>query len=326
MDSVSQLVLGASVSMAVAGRKIPLWQAAVVGAVCGTLPDLDVFIDHGDAIRNMTLHRTNSHSLFWLTLFSPLIAGLITLCKHQPSLFGRWWLAVWLVLITHPLLDVFTVYGTQLGLPFTDRPFAIGSIFIIDPLFTLPLLVGGICALWLRGRAGIRSNALGLTLGCLYLAWSVAAQSWVREHVSQQLAAAGEKPAPLLVTPTPLNTLQWRLLRMQGNQYSEAYFSLLHPHKAIEFKSYPRDMALFSRLQGNWHVDRVAWFSHGFFSMKKLNGRVYITDLRMGEEPHYSFTFDLGPEPLHNSTVVPSRLPFNRPPLAKAWRKLITRF
>ena len=77
MDSVSQLVLGAAVSVAVMGRRVPVWQAAVVGAVCGTLPDLDVFIDHGDAIRNMTLHRTESHALLYLTLISPLIAWLV---------------------------------------------------------------------------------------------------------------------------------------------------------------------------------------------------------------------------------------------------------
>ncbi|SFM91192.1 inner membrane protein [Izhakiella capsodis] len=326
MDFLTQFLLGASVSVAVAGRKIPLWLAAAVGAACGTLPDFDVFIDHGDAIRNMTLHRTNSHSLFWLTLISPLIAVLLTFCKGQPSLFGRWWLIVWLSLITHPLLDIFTVYGTQLGLPFTDRPFAIGSISIIDPLFTLPLLIGCVCALWLRGRNGLKINATGLSLGGFYLAWSVMAQSWVSEQVSKQLAAAGEKPAPLLVTPTLYNTLQWRLVRLHEKGYSEAYFSLLHPYKPIEFKHYPRDMALFARLKGNWYVERVAWFSHGFFSMSKLNGRVHITDLRMGDEPHYTFTFDLGPEPLRNSTVVPSRLPFNRPPVAQAWRKLMARF
>ena len=76
MDSVSQLVLGASVTMAVMGRRALLWQSALVGAFCGTLPDLDVFLDHGDAIRNMTLHRTESHALIWLTLLSPLLAWL----------------------------------------------------------------------------------------------------------------------------------------------------------------------------------------------------------------------------------------------------------
>ena len=47
-----------------------------------------------------------------------------------------------LTLLAHPVLDAFTVYGTQLLLPFSDYPAGLGSIFIIDPLFTVPLLAG----------------------------------------------------------------------------------------------------------------------------------------------------------------------------------------
>ena len=90
MDSVSQLLLGASVSVAAMGRRTPLWQAAAVGAVCGTLPDLDVFIDHGDAIRNMTLHRTESHALLWLTLASPLLAWLIAGLFRRGVSWQQW--------------------------------------------------------------------------------------------------------------------------------------------------------------------------------------------------------------------------------------------
>jgi hypothetical protein len=72
MDSLSQLALGASVGMAVMGRRTALWKSAAWGAVAGTLPDLDVVIDHGDALLNMVLHRAESHALLYLTLLAPL--------------------------------------------------------------------------------------------------------------------------------------------------------------------------------------------------------------------------------------------------------------
>ena len=143
--------------------------AGAGGAVAGTLPDLDVFIDHGDAIRNMTLHRTESHALLWLTLVAPLLlAGGWR--DAQPAALARRCLAIWLALITHPLLDLTTVYGTQLGLPLTDYPFAIGSMFIIDPLYTLPLLFALIVALWRRDACGLRWNQAGLLISTLYRA------------------------------------------------------------------------------------------------------------------------------------------------------------
>ena len=84
MDSLSQIALGASVGVAVMcssraadGRRTAVWKAALWGAVCGTLPDLDVFVDHGDAIRNMVMHRSESHALFWLSLLSLPLAALI---------------------------------------------------------------------------------------------------------------------------------------------------------------------------------------------------------------------------------------------------------
>ena len=68
MDSLSQFALGGAVGVAVMGRRSAVWKAAMWGAMTATLPDLDPFIDHGDPISNMTLHRADSHALFWLSL------------------------------------------------------------------------------------------------------------------------------------------------------------------------------------------------------------------------------------------------------------------
>ncbi|MBP2170684.1 inner membrane protein [Erwinia toletana] len=325
MDSVSQLVLGASVSMAVMGRKAPLWQAALTGAICGTLPDMDVFVDHGDAIRNMTLHRTESHSLFWLTLLSPILAWLIAILTGQRQQWLRWWGAVWLALITHPLLDLMTVYGTQLGLPFTNFPFAISSIYIVDPLYTLPLLICLVVALCLRGKRGLWWNTLGLTLSTLYLGWSVLAQSYATHQIKAEMARQHLTADQLLVTPTAFNTLVWRVLVMTPEGYAEGFWSLLSPQRPLQLSHHERGAALYQRYKANWYVERVAWFSHGFFAMREQRGHLLITDLRMGEDPHYTFTFDLG-KPAQQQAVAASRQEMPRPSLASSfslwWRRL----
>jgi inner membrane protein len=45
-----------------------------------------------------------------------------------------------LVLLSHPLLDSFTSYGTQLFWRMMPTPAAWSSFFIIDPLYTAPLI------------------------------------------------------------------------------------------------------------------------------------------------------------------------------------------
>ncbi len=119
MDSLTQFALGSAIGIAVMGRRTAPWKAALIGGLAGTVPDLDAFYNHGDPVSNMTLHRGNSHALFWLTLISPVVALGAAKLLREMDRFPRWWLAVWLALVTHPLLDLMTVYGTQLLLPFT---------------------------------------------------------------------------------------------------------------------------------------------------------------------------------------------------------------
>lgn len=139
MDSITQAALGASIAGAVAGKTLGR-SALLTGALLGTLPDLDVVIDYGSAVANFTQHRGFSHSLFILIPLSFLIAWGLWRWKPQLS-YQRWLALAGLILVTHPLLDAFTTYGTQLFWPLGD-PVALNSIFIIDPLYTLPLLAG----------------------------------------------------------------------------------------------------------------------------------------------------------------------------------------
>ena len=292
MDSLSQFALGAAVGVAALGRRAPVWKAALWGGLCGTLPDLDALIDHGDPIRNMTFHRAESHSLFYLTLLSPLLAWLVARRGDGPG-FRRWWLATFLALFTHPLLDLMTVYGTQLLQPFTDRPYGVGSVFIIDPLFTLPLL-GGLLATGLAG--GLRRhrwNGIGLGIAVAYLGWSVAAQAWVTRVAERQLATQRIAVERLLVTPTAFNTLLWRIVAMEpgGGAYREGFHSLLDAPGPIVFDRYASERQLFDQLRGNWGMERIAWFSHGFFRITRRDDVVTIADIRMGQEPGYIFEF-----------------------------------
>ena len=293
MDSLSQLVLGAAVGIAVMGRRTAVWKAALWGGIAGTLPDLDVLYDFGDAVRNMTYHRSASHSLVLLTLFAPFLAALVAWLHKERALFKPWLLAMWLALVTHPLLDTLTIYGTQLLYPISEHPFSVGSMFIIDPIYTLPLLVGVIVALTRKQFAGLHFNTLALGFSCLYLAWSVAAQWHVERIVRAQLASSGQSSAKFFATPAPLNTIAWRIVVMNEQSYSEGFYSFFDADRVIEFDKFAHQPQLKSELKDNWAVQRMAWFTHGFYSLREAKGQLLLADLRMGQEPNYVFQFAL---------------------------------
>ncbi len=325
MDSLSQIALGAAVGVAVMGRRTAVWKAALWGAVAGTLPDLDVFIDHGDPIRNMVLHRAETHSPFWLALFSLPFGALVAWLSGERALWRRWWLAMWLALVTHPLLDGMTVYGTQLGLPFTNHPYGVGSVFIIDLLYTLPLLLGVGWALSARrGGAGLLANALGLVLSTAYLGWGVWAQQQATAVARSALAAQGIVAERLLVTPAPLNTLLWRVVAVQGDSYHEGFWSLLDAQPVMQFDRFVRGAALLPAVQHIDGVQRITAFSQGFWALDVHdNGqgeRLRITDLRMGQEPTYTFRFEVAQRQAGAWVALPSAVQQGmRPDIARAW-------
>jgi inner membrane protein len=298
MDSLSQLALGAAVGVAAMGRRTAPWKAAAWGALCGTLPDLDVFVDHGDALSNMVKHRAHSHALFWLTLLTPPLAWLIARLQRERALWPRWCLAVWLALVTHPLLDTLTVYGTQLAQPFSDHPYGVGSVFIIDPLYTLPLLIGLVLALaWQRRRPAraLWANGLGLLLSTTYLAWGVAAQQHVSTLARASLARQGVQAQALLVTPTPFNSVLWRVVATTPGHYHEGFYSLLDGTPEPLWQVHDRGLPLRQAYAQDPSLQRLDRFAHGLTAMRAVDGRAWVSDLRMGQTPVFSFSFDLGP-------------------------------
>ena len=293
MDSLSQLALGAACSVVVMGRRTAVWKAALWGGIAGTLPDLDALIDLGDAVSNMTHHRAESHGLFFVTLAAPLLAWIANRVHGAPGMYRRWCLALWLALFTHPLLDALTIYGTQLLQPFSDHPFGVGSMFIIDPLYTLPLLIGLGVALARPHHAGLNWNAVGLGVSSLYLAWSVVAQAQVVQILRKQLGQQGQSGAAFFVTPTPFNTVAWRIVVMRDDGHAEGFYSFFDADRHIEFDTFASQRALAPQLGDNPALRRMAWFTHGFYSLRDVDGRAILADLRMGQEPGYVFQFAL---------------------------------
>ena len=306
MESLTQFLLGAAVAGAVLVPHTPARRAVLWGGIVGSLPDLDVLVDHGDAVRNMVLHRGHSHALFWMTLAAPVLAWGIAALHRDRARFGRWWLAVWLALVTHALLDAMTVYGTRLLLPFDDHPFAVGSLFVIDPAYTLPLLAG-VVLLLRRGARGVRANLCGLLLSVLYAGWSVGAQQLATAAARAELHRLGVVPRTLVVTPAPLQTLLWRVVAVTDDRVYEAFWSVLDG-RPPRFDGFDRGAQHAVLLRGVAAAAALERFSGGATKYGRDGDALRITDVRMGQEPRYVFSFVVA-HVAADGTVVPVAAP-----------------
>jgi len=299
MDSVTQAVLGAGVGVAVMGRRVGPRRAAVAGAVLGTLPDLDVFIPSPGPVESFVGHRGPSHSILVQAVATPLIGELLMrILRELRDARLLAYLAVYLCLATHALLDAMTVYGTRLFWPVLEGPVGVGSVFIIDPLYTLPLLAVFVWALflgrWTR-RFG-RAVTVCLGLSTAYLGWSVAAQALVAQRAEAMLAEAGVRHVRMLVTPTPFNTLFWKVVALDGDRYLNLYLPVFGDGRSSAY-AYPSGIRLAACLSGVPAFERLAAFSRGFYRLERMpDGRIGFADLRMGLTPNYSFRFAVARE------------------------------
>jgi inner membrane protein len=298
VDSVTQFFLGAAVAGAITGKR----RALLYGAALGTLPDLDVLVHFSDPIDRLTLHRTASHSLLVLSLLAPVLLWLAlkldkVLRVQTSAERGRWLLAFWLALITHPLLDYTTIYGTQLFWPLDRMPLGTGHMFIIDPLYTVPLIIG---VLW-HWRRTWRGSVLAVLLSSAYLSLG-----WFTQQMSYARVLADLGPMQpqqkLLVTAAPLTIFMHRAVLREPGGYREAYLSLIADHGPLRWQQFASDDTLIATLTADPHAQkswaRLARFSHGFVALKQVEvqGQTHLiaSDLRMGSAPNYVFNFDFG--------------------------------
>jgi len=242
----------------------------------------------GDPVSDMTYHRGFSHSILFCIIMTPVFAWIFSKIKWFDVVRDkRTHIGIFLILFTHILLDAMTIYGTQLFWPLPMAPVGVGSIFIIDPLYTLPFLG---FLIWFLINKSQRAIRLVLIISTAYLGWSAIIQNCVHNMASAQVDSD-----KILVQPTPFNTILWRVLVMEEGAYKVGYYSLFDKTNNIEFETFENRNNF---LPDNWASNRLQWFTKGFYGVRAEGDAIVLSDLRMGLEPaDYVFQFVVNVEP-----------------------------
>lgn len=285
MDSLTQIVLGAAVGEAVAGRKIGN-KAALWGAIGGTIPDLDVFLRiFYDPLDAALVHRGFSHSLLFACLAGPAIGYLFHWMTKQKYSFKMWFLLWFLSIVTHPMLDIFTNYGTQFFWPFSWR-LTFNSVFVIDPLYTIPFMILLIGALFMKRDSKRRRiwNLIGIIYSSTYLLWGVIVKLEVYSNSDSYFAEAGVHPKRTMVTPMPLTSFYWDMIAEDDTAYYIGYKSLFAPFDPKQMEIIPKNHQLLEEVDwnGNSRIEEIKHITNGFYSVQKHSDTLLIYDLRFG--------------------------------------------
>jgi inner membrane protein len=289
MDSLTQIVLGAAVGEAVLGRKLGN-KAMLYGAIAGTIPDLDVLLrNFTDTITATEAHRGFSHSIVFCVLAAPILGWLVNKIELKKNLGWKpWaWLFFW-GLFTHPLLDCFTTWGTQLFWPFGWR-IAFNSIFVIDPLYTIPFMVCVIWAMFLKRSSSRRRkiNWAGVVVSSLYLASTLGLKMIATTQFVQALEDQEINYNAISTRPGAFNTILWNANVDTAEAYLIGDYSFFDT-QPIKFNRYPKNRneeRVFETVEANEDLKRMKDIAQGWYLMEYKKEEWFFYDLRFGLRP-----------------------------------------
>lgn len=285
MDSITQAALGAAVGEAVLGKKMG-YKAAAWGAVLGTLPDLDILINpFVDTVAQLRNHRGFTHSITFCILASPLFGWFIQrIHKNPESTWMDWTKIAFLAFFTHILIDLPTTYGTQALFPFTNTPFTFDSIFIIDPLYTLPLLLGVLTAQFISRTSKTRriANYTGLLISSFYLIWGFGIKSHVHSVFTSSFENQYGYYEEIKTTPNGPTTFLWAGYVMKADTIYQSVYSIFDEAQELEFRAIPKNSYLIENYKEDRALETLLWFSRGYYAAREENGDLIFYDLRFG--------------------------------------------
>ncbi|MFM1930944.1 MAG: hypothetical protein RL226_247 [Bacteroidota bacterium] len=315
MDSLSQLVLGAATAEAIAGKKYGN-KAILWGMIGGTIPDLDVFIrPFVNDLQAMDWHRGISHSFLFFLVISPMLGWLISRIYKGNQGSPRFWTGVmFATLVTHVLLDCFTTWGTQVFWPLQVRV-AWHTVFVADPLYTVPLVLSTLVVLFIRRNRNRRPvvNWTGIALSSVYLLITVVNKGVANRAFERAFHAHGVDVEYFETRPTPLNTILWTGMAKTDDGYYTGYYSLLDttPSERIQLAFTPGNHELLQPYEQDKDVQQLVFLSQGYYAVEATNGDSLVYhDLRFGqaaglneEDKKAVFSFSIRKDALGNAII-----------------------
>ena len=287
MDPLSQGTVGAAFAQSTANKK-NIFKISVIGFLAGLAPDLDILIQSStDPILFLEYHRQFTHSLLFIPFGSLIVAlVLFPLFKRSMSIKTVYFASL-LGYATHGLLDACTSYGTQLFWPFSNERVTWNNISIVDPLFTIPVLI----------LIGIAIKMKKKVFSFFSIAWIVFYLFLGFVQYERALTAAnelanerGHNPERLTLKPSFGNLILWKSIYQHNENFyvdaiRTAYSSTWCLGESVRIFDYQYHLPeLDKESQQKKDIERFRWFSQDYLGYDKK--RNIVTDVRYSMIPN----------------------------------------
>lgn len=326
----------------------------LIGAIGGTIPDLDIFLNplFSDEITKLQIHRGYSHSMFvhlilalpfaWLCFkfirerkkklhVSSMDEELTFPSSVQKISFRHWYLTWYLFFLTHTLLDCCTTYGTQLLLPFTNFLIGFNNIAVVDPFWTIPfMLILIVCLFMRRNNPGrIKWAWAAITYSLLYMGFTLVNKYTVHQHFAAELERQHIQTDNLYTSPSMFNNILWSGIATTPDSIYLSEYSLLQDRKEVKWTAYARNLEILRNHPAQREIKVLEWFGQGKHFVREVDGEIHFFLAKWGrpdwtkQELHEQFVFYWKIVNREGVWVAePVELEFGKEEFSKAWNAL----
>ncbi len=290
MDPLSQGIMGAAFPQSFSKQK-NIVIVFIIGFLAGMFPDVDIFFrSNHDPLLFLEFHRQFTHSLIFIPvgglIFTLIFYGIFF--RILPFGFLKTWLFATMGYGTHGLLDACTSYGTQLLWPFSNDRISWNNISIIDPMFTIPILILLILSL-IKRKSFWAKIALGWAIIYLFIGF---VQNHRAEEAAKEIVMQRNHHSEIMsVKPSFSNLILWKIIYQHDDYFyidavniglRKEVFTGQKIKKFNKFDlSYYHDLSNIQKKD----IDRFLWFSQGFVATNPQD-QFELLDIRYSNLPN----------------------------------------
>tara|TARA_B100000945_G_scaffold107174_1_gene84908 strand:- start:187 stop:1206 length:1020 start_codon:yes stop_codon:yes gene_type:complete len=287
MDPLSQGTVGAVFAQSTS-NKSNIFKVGLIGFLAGLAPDLDVFIGSStDPILFLEFHRQFTHSLIFIPFGSLIVSLLVFPLVKRSMSFKNVYIASLLGYATHGLLDACTSYGTLLFWPFSNERITWNNISIIDPLFTIPVLL--LAATAIKTKKKIFSFfAIGWI--AFYLSLGFVQYERALSTANELANSRGHNAERLTLKPSFGNLILWKSIYQHNDTfYVDAIRTVQlstwcvgESIRAFDYEQHLPDLDEDSQQKKD--IERFRWFSQDYLGYDEEKN--IVTDVRYSMIPN----------------------------------------
>tara|TARA_B100001142_G_scaffold329389_1_gene392516 strand:+ start:3735 stop:4775 length:1041 start_codon:yes stop_codon:yes gene_type:complete len=287
MDPISQGAVGAAFAQS-ASSDNNIAKVALIGCLAGMAPDLDVLIQsRQDPILFLEYHRQFTHSIMFAPIGALLVALVVSPFFKRAMDFKTTYVASFFGYASHGLLDACTSYGTQLFWPFSSERIAWNNISIVDPLFTLPILILIITAIKTRK---IIFSWIAVGWGASYLVLGLVQYDRAFSVAEKIAISRGHEASRLTLKPSFGNLILWKSIYEHKDNYFVDAIRIVGSSTWCSGESIPKlnvdehFPTLDQASQQFTDIQRFLWFSQGYLGFDHSRG--LVADIRYSMLPN----------------------------------------